>query len=167
MKHFIRALGFAVAAGISIPAAAALAQSTSSRGQPQSAFSVADFAKLHWLIGTWEATSTEESTIYQRYKQTSDSTIDISYYSDAQLAHQTGTGRLYLSVGRVYHTFGPGRWGATRISDEGIFLVPQVNARNTFSWRAQSPDSWTMTQRTGVSGHDRVIVYQMKRIAGA
>jgi len=79
-------------------------------------------------------------------------------------SRQSGSGRVYLSVGRVYYTYGPGRWGASHVADDGIFLVPQVNARNTFGWKQVSPDSWTSTMRSGVSGHDRVIVYQMRRI---
>ena len=161
-RHSIRALLFAVTVGLATPIAAH-AQS-SQRGQPRSAFGLADFAKLHWLVGTWEATSPGEATVYQRYVMPNDSTFEITYYSDPGLTHETGTGRLYLSVGRVYHTFGPGRWGATHVDTDGVFLVPQVNARNTFAWTAQSPDSWTATQRTGVSGRERETVYQMRRI---
>ena len=45
---------------------------------------------------------------------------------------RSGTGRLYLSVGHIYHTMGPGRWGATHVDEKGAYFVPQMNAHNTF-----------------------------------
>jgi hypothetical protein len=163
MRHSIRALlfaFFALAATALVPARA----QTSSSGQPKTPFAVSDFGKLRWLEGTWEATSPGENTVYQRYHFANDSTLDIAYFSDPDLAHETGSGKVYLSVGRIYHTFGPGRWGASHVDNNGVYFVPQVNARNTFQWTAQSPDAWTSTMRTGASGRERVSVYQMKRL---
>jgi hypothetical protein len=161
-KYSIRSVTVALFAALALPAAAHA--QTSQRGQPRSAFGLADFAKLRWLTGTWEASSPGESTIYQKYVMTSDSTIDITYYTDPALTHATGSGRVYLSVGRVYHSFGPGRWGATHVDTDGVYFVPQVNARNTFAWTPTGPDSWTATQRSGASGRERAIVSTMKRI---
>jgi len=162
MKLSIRSM--VVAAVVSaIPLASAFSQA-SQRGQPRTAYTLPDFAKLRWLEGTWEGTAPGEAPTYQKYVMSNDSTIDITYYSDPALTHETGTGKLYLSVARVAYTFGPSRWGATHVDADGVFLVPQVNARNSFSWSVQSPDSWTSTQRSGVSGRDRVLVYQMKRL---
>jgi hypothetical protein len=163
MRHSIRALLFAFAAATVIPAAAARAQ-TSSSAQPKTPFGPSDFMKLRWLEGTWEGTAPGETTIYERFHLANDSTLEISYFSDPELAHETGNGRVYLSVGRIYHTFGPGRWGASHVDNDGVFFIPQVNARNTFQWTPQSPDAWTATLRSGASGHERVSVYQMKRL---
>ena len=93
-----------------------------------------------------------------------DSTIEITYFGDSTMARTTGSGRVYLTVGRIYHTFGPGRWAATHVDETGIYFVPQANAHNTFAWSSSSPDAWTATSRTGLGGHDRVTVYQMRRI---
>jgi hypothetical protein len=71
---------------------------------------------------------------------------------------------VYLSVGRIYHTFGPGRWGATTVDSSGIYFIPQVNANNTFAWTHSSNDAWTATQRSGYSGRERVTVYQLQRV---
>ena len=71
---------------------------------------------------------------------------------------------MYLSVGRIYHTFGPGRWGATTVDSSGIYFIPQVNANNTFAWSLSSNDAWTATQRSGYSGRERVTVYQLQRV---
>ena len=162
MHNSTRAL-LALTLGFTIPIAAAQAQ-TSQRGQPTTAFATADLAKLRWLEGSWEGTTSGEPAIYERYHFANDSTIEITYYGDPDFARQTGSGRVYLSVGRLYHTFGPGRWGATHIDNDGVFFIPQVNARNTFAWSRESPDTWSATLRSGVSGHDRVTVYQMKRV---
>jgi hypothetical protein len=134
------------------------------RGQPRTAFGTADLAKLKWIQGTWKGSTPNERTFYERYQFVNDSTIEITYFSDSTLTRTTGNGRVYLSVGRIFHTFGPGRWAATHVDDSGIYFVPQANAHNTFSWAVQSPDSWTSTVRMGLSGHDRVTVYQMRRI---
>ena len=152
-----------VAASVAIPFGVVGAQS--SRGQPTTPFAAADLGKLRWLEGTWKATAPGEQPIYQRYRFESDSTMDITYFADSTLARETGHGRVYLSVGRIYHTFGPGRWGATSVDSTGVFFVPQVNAHNTFAWSYQSPEKWTATQRTGYSGRERVTVYQMERIS--
>ena len=133
-------------------------------GQPKEAISAADFAKLRWLEGAWQATAPGQRTFYERCHFTSDSTIDLSYYSDAALTHETANGRVYLTVGRVYHTFGPNRWGATHVGTDGVFFIPQVNARNTFAWEFKSHDVWTATMRLSVTGHEQVIVYQMQRL---
>jgi hypothetical protein len=164
MKISKQVLLIIAVAGSTLFAARASAQ-VSRRSQPTTAFAVADFAKLKWLVGSWSGTAPGESPVYERYKFENDSTIDITYFGDAGFSRQSGSGRLYLSIGRIYYTFGPGRWGASHVSDDGIFLVPQVNARNTFGWKMQSADSWTSTLRSGVSGRDRIVVYQMTRTA--
>lgn len=162
MRSSIRALLFAAAAG-ALALSPAGAQ-RSQRGQPKTPFSTADLAKLRWMEGAWEGTSPGESTIYFRQHFTSDSTIDITYYRDRAMTQPSATARVYLTMGRVYHTFGPRRWGATHVDRDGVYFIPQVNAHNTFAWTYQSPDSWTATMRTGLSGHDRITVYQMTRI---
>jgi hypothetical protein len=136
----------------------------SSRGQPKTAFAVDDLTKLRWLEGVWYGTSPGEPAHYERYRFLNDSTIEITYFADSTLTRESGTGRVYLSVGRIYHTFGPGRWGATHVDTAGVYFIPQVNARNTFAWSYQSPDTWTATLRSGASGRERVTIYQMKKI---
>jgi hypothetical protein len=167
MTRFSRALLLSVAAAaIVAPLRVASAQSSSSsqRGQPKTPFAVADLARLRWLEGSWAGAATDESPVYARYHFANDSTIEISYYRDSTFSQESGTGRVYLTVGRIYHTFGSGRWGATNIDSSGAFFIPQVNAHNTFAWSYQSPDEWTLTQRTGLSGHDRMTAYKMRRV---
>jgi hypothetical protein len=164
MRSLIGAVALSAAMlGAALPASSASAQK-SQRGQPKTPFSPKDLGKLHWLEGTWKATSPGERTYYERYHFTNDSTIEITYYTDSSFSKETGNGRVYLSVGRVYHTFGPGRWGATSVDSSGVYFIPQVNAQNSFAWSYQSPDSWTQTMRTGFSGRERVVVYTLDRV---
>jgi hypothetical protein len=166
MRNLVRVLvlGAAMSAA-AIPASSVLAQA-SQRGQPKTPFGPTDFGKLRWMEGAWKATSPGEKTYFERYHFSNDSTIDITYYGDSTFSKETGNGKVYLSVGRVYHTFGPGRWGATTVDSAGIYFVPQVNAQNTFAWNYQSPNTWTQTMRSGSSGRERVMVYTLERVKG-
>jgi hypothetical protein len=139
----------------------------SQRGQPTTAFAVADLAKLRWMEGLWLGTEPSEPTFYERYHFANDSTIEITYFgSDSSLTRQTGTGRVYLSVGRIFYTFGAGRWGASHVDDSGIYFVPQVNAHNTLAWHVVSPGEWTSTLRGGMTGKEHVTVSRMRRVSG-
>ncbi|MGH7616427.1 MAG: hypothetical protein ACREPM_04295 [Gemmatimonadaceae bacterium] len=135
----------------------------SNRGQPTTAFAAGDFAKLRWLEGSWIGTSPDGRDIFERWHVATDSTIDVTYYSDSAFAHEAATGRIYLSVGRIFQTMGPGRWGATHVDDNGVYFVAQVNASNSFGWRRRSNDEWTSTERSGFAGQQRVVVYTMRR----
>jgi len=168
MTYFNRALLslFAFGAAVAAPRLASAQQSSSQRGQPKTPFAAADLARLKWLEGSWAATSPDESPFYARYHVANDSTIEITYYRDSSFTQPSGSGRVYLTVGRIYHTFGSGRWGATNVDSTGAYFIPQVNAHNTFAWTYQSPNEWTLTQRSGVSGHERVTVYHLERVKG-
>src|SRR5262245_43016439 len=163
-RHFTRALPYTVAAIAMTALAIRSAPAQSFRNSGGTPFGVNDLAKLRWLEGTWRGTSQGESPVYERYHFVNDSTIEITYYSDSTLERPSGSGRVYLTVGRIYHTFGPGRWGASRIDKSSVYFVPQVNARNTFSWAYEGPNAWTATRRSGASGREMVTVYQMRRL---
>jgi hypothetical protein len=164
MRRLTRALQHTVAA----VAVSTLAMRSARAQSPRDAatpFGVSDLGKLRWLEGTWRGTSPGESAVYERYHFVNDSTIEITYYSDSALERPSASGRVYLTVGRIYHTFGPNRWTASRIDKSGVYFVPQVNARNTFSWAYQGPNAWMATRRSGASGREMVTVYQMRRMA--
>lgn len=161
MTRLLRILTLA-ASCVAAPAVIAQAQ-TSQRGQPRTPFGTSDFAHLRWLEGSWIGSAPGESPLYERVHFTSDSTAEITFYRDSQFTQSAGTGRLYLTVGRVFHTYGSGRWGAAHLDSTGVFFVPQVNAHDTFEWTYRSPDAWTATHRSGMAGHERVSIYQMRR----
>ena len=139
------------------------AMARAQRGIPHTAFTRSDFSKLTWLEGSWQGSAPGERTYYERYHVVNDSTIEISYFSDSTMSRVVGHGRIYLSAGGIYHTFGSGTWAATRADETGVYFIPRLNAHNTFAWSVESPDSWTATLRSGVGGHDRVTVFQVRR----
>ena len=161
MTLFTRML--TVAASCVLAASFTAHAQTSQRGQPRTPFGTAEFGHLKWLEGSWIGTAPGQSPLYERFHFTSDSTADITFYRDSAFTQPTGAGRVYLTVGRVYHTYGSGRWGATHLDSASVFFVPQLNAHNTFEWAYQSPNTWTVTQRSGVAGHEHIIIYQMRR----
>jgi hypothetical protein len=167
MPNLIRSLLAAAAvtlvAVVAVPAVAH-AQYPSQRGQPRTPFGTADLAKLQWLQGDWAGTAPDESPLFVRCKFTSDSTAEITYYRDQAFSQPSGQSRLYLSVGRVYHAFGPNRWGASHIGPDGVVFVPQVGSRSNLQWDYVSADEWKATQRSGVGGHEHVTVYDLKRV---
>ncbi len=164
MQSKSQRLQLIIGALLMLGATRAHAQQMPQRGQPRTAFALSDFGKLRWLEGTWQATAADEATLYEKFHFSDDSTVDITYYRDQPMTQETATGRLYLSVGRVYHSFGPNRWGATHVGADGVFFVPQVNARNTFAWDFKDNNTWTMTARSGLSGRDRVTVWNLTRM---
>jgi hypothetical protein len=139
---------------------AAIAQ----RGIPATAFGASDLAKMRWIEGYWRGSATGERPFYERYQFVNDSTIEITYYADSAFSRTTGGGRVYVSVGRVYHTSGAARWGAAHVGADGIYFIPQQNASNTFTWTYRSPDEWIATLRTSGTGQERVTTYEMRRI---
>ncbi len=164
MKIPSRTFRFALIAALAVTGGRTAAAQNNQRGQPTTPISPADFAKLRWMEGSWKGTAAGETPIIERVHFANDSTIDVAFFADSLSGRQTGTAKVNLSVGRVYYTLGPGRWGATRVDANGAYFVPQVNAHNTYSWVYQSNDAWTSTMRTGVGGKDRITTYQMRRI---
>lgn len=165
MKIISRALQVALAVALVVGNGQSASAQNNQRGQPTTPIAPADFAKLKWLEGAWKGTAVGETTIIERIRFADDSTIDISYFADSLTGRQTGTAKLKLSVGRVYLTLGPGRWGATRVDANGAYFVPQVNAHNTYSWLYKTNDAWSSTLRTGMGGKERITTYEMQRIA--
>ena len=151
-----------VALALACLAAPASAQ-TGRSGGPPTAFSTNDFGQLKWLQGKWAGTSAGEEPIYEQIRFLDDSSAELIFYRDAAFTQPTANGRLYLSAGRIYHTFGARMWSATRAGSDGIMLIPRVSANNKFQWTYVSPDAWTSTMRSGIGGHERVVVYDMKR----
>ena len=161
MTRFLSSI--ALAASCTLAAAIPARAQSSQRGQPRTPYAASDFAHLRWLEGSWIGSAPGEAPLYERVHFTSDSTADLTFYRDSAFTQSSGTGRLYLTVGRVYHTYGSGRWGAARLDSASVFFVPQMNAHNTFEWIYKSPTAWTATLRSGVAGHEHVVVYQMRR----
>src|SRR5437868_6762298 len=106
-------------------------------------FSTADLARLRWLEGAWAGTSPGEKPIFETYKFLNDSTIEVTYYADAELTRATGGGKIYLNAGRIYRTSGPGRWAATALDEREAKFRPDGNsALGDLVWTF-APPGWT------------------------
>lgn len=162
MSFFARLMSHSLVAA-ALPAMITTAVGAQTRGQPVT-FASADFAKLRWIEGSWTGSAPGQSVTYERYRFVNDSTIEITYYGDSTMTRAMGTGRLYFAVGRIYHSFGSRRWGATRLDKSGVFFAPQDNAHSTFAWSFEGRDTWTSTLRSGGSGRELVTVYSMRRL---
>ena len=134
------------------------------RGLPRTRFSSSDLKKLQWIEGRWRGEAPGQAPFFEQYRFVNDSTLEITYFADSAFANSSGRGRVYLSVGRIYHVSGPGQWGASHIDDSGVYFVPERNASNSVSWTFKSPDLWTATLRSSATGQEQVTTYQMHRI---
>jgi hypothetical protein len=134
------------------------------RGLPRTRFSSSDLKKLAWIEGRWRGEAPGQAPFFEQYRFVNDSTLEITYFADSAFANSSGRGRVYLSVGRVYHVSGPGQWGASHIDDTGVYFIPERNASNSVSWTFKSPDLWIATLRSSATGQEQVTTYQMRRI---
>ena len=150
--------------GVWLAAFAVRASAQTSRGQPKTPYAIGDFAKLRWLEGSWSGTTDGSARDFsERCRLVNDTTMEITFYADSAFAHETVSGRVYLSVGRIFHTMGPDRWGATNVDDNGAYFVPQTNTQSSLMWKRVSNDEWTATLRSGFLGREHVTVYRMRR----
>ncbi len=163
-----RKLRTAVLAVIAVVVASASVSATASaqsqRILPKARFGAGDLKKLRWIEGRWSGSAPGQKPFFEQYRFVNDSTLEISYFGDSAFTRTNGGGRVYLSVGRVYHVSGPSLWGASHIDADGAFFVPERNASNSVSWSFQGPDIWIATLRSSATGQEQVTVYQMRRI---
>jgi hypothetical protein len=152
--------GAIVSIAVLTPSHTAIAQ----RGVQASRFSPGDLKKLQWIVGRWRGAAQGQTPFYEQYRFANDSTLEITYFSDSSFAKASGKGRVYLTVGRVYHATGPSLWGASRIDESGVFFTPEKNANNSVSWMIKGPDTWIATLRSSATGQEQVTIYEMRRI---
>lgn len=111
-----------------------------------------DLAHLRWIEGTWRGSGAEQPPFYERYRFADDSTLVVESFADSTLGAVTDVTRFELRGGRL--TSVPGarptgstpvaRWVATGFTaDTAVTFTPLANARNSFTWRRDSPDAWT------------------------
>jgi hypothetical protein len=135
------------------PAAPALspaaAPATSTAPAPPAATSqtparitVADFRKLRWIEGSWRGSGDGQAPFYERYRFPDDSTLVVDAFPDSTLSTVGESTRFELRGGTLGNPGGV-RWVASRLDDRAVDFVPVAGARNTFTWRFESPDRWT------------------------
>ena len=117
------------------------------------------------MEGTWRATAPSEATHYERFKFANDSTIEITYYSDSTFSREAGTGRVYLSVGRIYSHVRSGPLGRDeRRCERRVLHSADQRAQHVRLESRIAPTRGRRRRRSGYSGRERVTVYQLQRI---
>jgi len=103
---------------------------------------VRDFRRLRWIEGSWRGSGSGQAPFYERYRFADDSTLVVDSFADSTLATVSESTRFELRGGRLGNP-GTVRWVASRLDDRAVDFVPVAGARNTFTWRYESPDRWT------------------------
>jgi hypothetical protein len=134
----------APAAPAPAPAAAPTASSATAAASPQAParITVADFRKLRWIEGSWRGSGVGQAAFYERYRFADDSTLVVDAFPDSTLATVSESTRFELRGGTLGNA-GTVRWAASRLDGRAVDFVPVAGARNTFTWRYESPDRWT------------------------
>jgi hypothetical protein len=103
----------------------------------------ADLQKLRWIEGSWRGTGVNQPPFFERYRFESDTVLAVDSFEDEKLARVTETSRFELKDGE----FGGGdegsRYVAVALDDKLITFAPVLKARNSFTWKRESKDSWT------------------------
>jgi hypothetical protein len=128
-------------------------------------FTVAQFASLRWIDGTWRGHLPDGGAFYERYRFVDDSTIAMQAFADSTLAGTSDSARIALRDGMVAHESGAARWAATRLDSTGVAFTPIEGATNAFTWTRDRADRWS-TALTWADKHGEAhsVTYPMKRV---
>lgn len=113
-----------------------------SPGAQAARLSVRDLRRLRWIEGSWRGSGDGQAPFYERYRFADDSTLVVDSFADSTLATVSESTRFELRGGRLGNP-GAARWVASRLDGRAVDFVPVAGARNTFTWRYDSPDQWT------------------------
>ena len=121
-----------------------------------------DLKKLRWIEGSWRGTGVNQPPFFERYRFENDTTLAVDHFEDETLAKVTKTSRYELKNGE----FGAdsGRYVATALDDSSISFAP-LTAKNSFTWKRETKDSWTAILTTLASGDKPAseVVYKLER----
>jgi hypothetical protein len=149
-------------------AAAGTAAAPATQASPAGSFTLADFAHLRYLDGSWRGKLPDGKYFYERYRIVDDSTIAMQGFSDSTYATVSDSSRIALR-GTTVASEGPAsRWEATRLDSTSVDFVSARNSSSGFTWKRETADRWTATIRsTGGDGQARSTVYNMERVTNA
>lgn len=127
-------------------------------------YTVQDFGRLRWLVGSWRGRLPDGGYFHERYQLANDSTILMKGFPDSLFARVTDSARITFRGGTVADE-GSTRWVATRLDSTGVDFASERNATNNFTWTRESPSRWTATLRSiDREGRPRTTVYPMERV---
>jgi len=148
------------------PVPAPAAPPTAAAGPRAARITLGDFRRLRWIEGSWRGSGVNQAPFYERYRFADDSTLVVDAFPDSTLATVSESTRFELRGGTLGNAGTTVRWVASRLDDRAVDFVPVVGARNTFTWRFESPDRWTALLHWPASDTRpaRDATYQMERI---
>jgi hypothetical protein len=125
----------------------------------------AELAKLRWIEGSWRGTGDVDVPFYERYRFENESTLLVDSFPDEKLTKVDDTTRFELKDGQFGNAGEGSRWIATAIDDNSINFEPVSKARNSFSWKRESPDLWKAVLNWPATGNSpaKERVYRMER----
>jgi hypothetical protein len=99
----------------------------------------ADLQKLRWIEGSWRGSGDKQPDFFERYRFENETTLAVDTLEAGKV---TDTTLFVLKDGE----FGGGnegsRWVATSLDENSINFEPVTKARNSFSWKRETKDSW-------------------------
>ena len=127
-------------------------------------YALADFARLYWLVGSWQGRLPDGHRFYERYRLLDDSTIKMRSFTDDTFSKATDSARITLRAGTVADE-GGSRWLATRLDSTGVDFASERDASNNFTWARQSRNNWkAVLNSIDRNGKAQTVVYPMLRI---
>jgi len=124
----------------------------------------ADFARLYWLVGSWQGRLPDGRSFYERYRLLDDSTIRMRSYANDTFSKATDSARITLRAGTVADESGA-RWLATRLDSTGVDFASKRDASHNFTWARQSRNNWkAVLNSIDRNGKAQTVVYPMQRI---
>lgn len=129
----------------------------------------AQFHSLAWLEGRWRGRTDRGQWFYESYRLVNDSTLATRTYPDSTFSAPADSSEIRLRGSEVVSQSGRKRWVVAALDSSHVHFVPVAGARNTFTWRRKSPESWTATLRWPgkIGRRARVVVYRMERVGRA
>ena len=127
-------------------------------------YALADFARLYWLVGSWQGRLPDGRSFYERYRWVDDSTIKMRSFKDDTFSKATDSARITLRAGTVADE-GGSRWLATRLDSTGVDFASERDASNNFTWARQSRNNWkAVLNSIDRNGKAQTVVYPIQRI---
>jgi len=102
-----------------------------------------DLKKLRWIEGSWRGTGKDQPPFFERYRFESDTVLAVDGFDDESLTKVSDTTRFELKDGELGGGGEGSRYVAIALDENSITFAPVLKARNSFTWKFESKDSWT------------------------
>ena len=123
-------------------------------------FAREQFKQLNFLDGDWRGTMPNGNAFYERYRVTSDSTIQMYAFADSTMTQSTDSSRIYWRDGHIYNGEEGSRSVVAHMDSAGVHFVPDGASGYRYTWK-QSGTGWTATLNPGAAN---TVVYEMKPV---